>query len=201
MGIELTPPKAARSIQCFLVPVSRTCRRLLLASLLTAAIGWLETPAVTQQFVVEEAIGYDPGACFLEGWHGSTASWLLPACQVLPRLEVLAGGGTVVTDDGRVTEFLLQAKVLLHEGGDDSFGIGLVAGMGLDPFTGRDGRRIPGIRRGSGSARVPCGAADRPHRSAEHRSQLRGAPGPGVPRQGVGARRVLGHAVLPFRGP
>jgi hypothetical protein len=136
---------------------------MLVAGLFTTATGCLAPAAATQQFVVEEAIAGDPGACYLEGWHGSTSSWVLPACQLSPRLELAGGAGRVLTDGERAWEYVLQAKVLLHEGGDDSFSIGLVAGMGLDPFAGRNGRRVPGVYAHVPLTRPLAGGAVRAH--------------------------------------
>lgn len=86
-----------------------------------------------QQFVTDDAAIVEPGACQLEAWHGEASSWILPACQFVPRLELTAGVGFVAHGDHRDTEYLFQGKVLLREPPDDGMAIGAVLGFGFDP--------------------------------------------------------------------
>jgi hypothetical protein len=99
-----------------------------------------------QQFVVDDAAVVDAGACQLEAWHGGTASWILPACQPFRNLELTAGLGLHAGGEGgRDPEYVLQAKYLIRGWGPRQLGIGVVAGIGADPFTQVSGRRLQGV--------------------------------------------------------
>jgi hypothetical protein len=71
---------------------------------------WFPTPAATQQFVTDDAGIVDFRACQLEGWHGESASWVLPACQPIRHLEITAGVGFIPENGSRAVEYVLQAK-------------------------------------------------------------------------------------------
>jgi hypothetical protein len=88
-----------------------------------------------QQFVVDDADLVERNACQLDGWHGTGASWLLPACHLLPGVEIMAGIGSVVLGGARHTEYVVQGKTLLRGAGTHPVSIGLVGGLGLDPLS------------------------------------------------------------------
>jgi hypothetical protein len=95
--------------------------------------------ATAQQLVTDDAAIVDYRACQLEGWHGETSSFLLPACTFLPGLEFTTGIGLV--DDhgaGRETEWLLEAKYLFRplEAGNWGVGAGPIHRIGRDPVEG-----------------------------------------------------------------
>jgi hypothetical protein len=80
----------------------------------------------------------------LEAWHGDAASWVLPACQPFRRLEVTAGVGSIWEEGGNHrAEYVIQGKTLFRDLEEDSFGIGLVAGAGLDPLAQLAGAPLP----------------------------------------------------------
>jgi hypothetical protein len=86
-----------------------------------------------QQFVTDDAEIVDYRACQLEGWHGESASWALPACQLIRNLELTAGVGQLSANGETRTEYVLQAKTVLRElqpGGRVSPG---AAGRGARP--------------------------------------------------------------------
>lgn len=107
---------------------------LLAAALPLAAALLAPRTATAQQFVTDDAAVVDRRACQLEAWHGEVASWILPACQFIPNLELTAGIGFLEHGDGRDTEYVVQGKYLLRELTPGGFGTGLVAGVGLDPL-------------------------------------------------------------------
>jgi hypothetical protein len=111
-------------------------------ALLAAALVLLApVPGTGQQFVVDDAPVVDPGACQLEAWHGRLAGWALPACQLLPDLEVTAGIGWVRDfDDGWNVDYVVQGKYALRELAANDFGLSLVAGAGLGPVAQAMGR-------------------------------------------------------------
>jgi hypothetical protein len=100
-----------------------------LAAGLLAASG-----AHAQQFVTDDAAITDRGACQLEAWYGEAASWVLPACHFVREFELTGGIGFVNDGEGRSTEYVLQGKYLLREMTSNSFGVGVVAGLGYDPL-------------------------------------------------------------------
>jgi len=96
-----------------------------------------------QQFVVDDAAIADHGACQVEAWHGRTASWVQPACTLVPNLEITAGVGWI--DHGepdREVEWTVEAKYLFREMAPGRFGVGLIAGVGVDPSAGATGDRF-----------------------------------------------------------
>lgn len=103
-------------------------------------------PADAQQFVVDDAEIVDRNACQFEAWHGQTGSWILPACQFIPNLEITAGIGFV--DEGgdtRDVEYVVQAKYLFRELRPNDIAFGLVAGFGFDPLAQVTGQRLHGF--------------------------------------------------------
>lgn len=114
----------------------RTAARLRAAasfmSLVVAACT-LPQPAVAQQFVTDDAFITESRACQLEAWHGETSSWLQPACHFVRPVELMLGAGSVAGDDGRSTQYVLQAKAQLREPRTGGIGYGFVAGLGHDP--------------------------------------------------------------------
>jgi hypothetical protein len=104
-------------------------------------------PAVAgaQQFVTDDAKIVDYRACQLEGWHGESASWALPACQLIRNVELTAGVGQLSSNGETRTEYVLQAKTILRELRPGGLGIGLVAGAGIDPLTQVTGGRVSGL--------------------------------------------------------
>lgn len=101
-------------------------------------------PAAAQQFVVDDAAIVDRGACQLEAWSGESSTWLLPACQFIPRTELTLGAGFVPDNGGRSWEWVAQAKVNLREMQDNMAGVGLVFGVGMDPIGQTAGSRVSG---------------------------------------------------------
>lgn len=96
-----------------------------------------------QQFVVDDAEIVDRNACQFEAWHGQTGSWILPACQFIPSLEISAGIGFV--DEGgdtRDVEYVVQGKYIVRELQPNDVAFGLVAGFGLDPLAQVTGERL-----------------------------------------------------------
>jgi hypothetical protein len=124
---------------------SELVRRVRHLSLLCAVFAMMATasPVHAQQFVTDDAALVERGACQLEAWYARPASWILPACQVIPNLEVTAGLGAVETVEGaHDVRYVLQGKTLFRELEPDGFGIGLVGGFGLDPLGQIVARRI-----------------------------------------------------------
>jgi hypothetical protein len=112
---------------------------------ISAVIMALSADAFAQQFVVDDAEIADRGACQLEAWHGQTGSWILPACQFIPNLEITAGIGFVDEDgDTRDFEYVVQGKYIFRELQPNDFAIGLVAGFGFDPLSQVTGERVHG---------------------------------------------------------
>jgi hypothetical protein len=104
----------------------------------------LVSPGTTvgQQYVVDDASIVDHRSCQVEAWHGERASWMLPACQLIRNVEVAVGAGFVYGDDGhRETEYAVEVKTLFRPLVTDSWGVGLVAGVGPNPSA------VPGERR------------------------------------------------------
>jgi hypothetical protein len=101
-------------------------------------------PVAAQQFVVDDAAIVDRGACQLEAWTGESSTWLLPACQFIPRTELTLGAGFVPENGGRSWEWVAQAKVSLREMQDNTAGVGLVFGVGMDPIGQAAGSRVSG---------------------------------------------------------
>lgn len=84
-----------------------------------------------QQFVTDDAAVVEYRAVQLEGWHGESSSWILPAFQLIPNLEITTGIGRVVEEGVRKTEYVAQGKYLFQERTDSSLGVGIVAGAGF----------------------------------------------------------------------
>jgi hypothetical protein len=112
-----------------------------------------------QQFVTDDAGIVDFRACQLEAWRGEIASWVLPACQILPRLELTAGVGLVQEEAERQLDYVLQAKYRLRELGASGLGIAVavVAGVGFDPISQifGEGALLPEYQLGVRAALVP----------------------------------------------
>lgn len=99
-------------------------------------------PAHGQQYVVDDATLVGHRSCQLEAWHGARASWILPACQPVRNLEVTAGAGFQDQGDGhRTTKYAVEAKTLFRPLETNSWGAGLVVGVGPNPSA------VPGERR------------------------------------------------------
>jgi hypothetical protein len=101
--------------------------------LCATALGLMAPRAAAQQFVTDDATIVAPDACQLEAWHGRTASWILPACQFIPGVELTAGVGFEAHGDHRDPEYLLQGKGLLYAPADGAVWAGLVAGLSFEP--------------------------------------------------------------------
>jgi hypothetical protein len=87
--------------------------------------------AGAQQYVVDDAEIVDLNACHVEAWHGQRSSWILPACQLIPNLEIAAGVGFIEEGLGhRETEYAVEAKTLLRPLTPGDWGVGLVLGVG-----------------------------------------------------------------------
>jgi len=107
---------------------------LLAAGLLAASTVSHPSSLDAQQYVVDDAAIVDHGACQLEAWHGRRASWILPACQPIRNLEIAMGAGFIDDGDGaREPEYAIEAKTLLRPLAPDSWGVGLVVGVGPNP--------------------------------------------------------------------
>ncbi len=105
---------------------------------------WLgAVPLAGQQYVVDDAAVVDPGACQIEAWHGERASWILPACHLIPGLELTFGSGFVNgAGSDRTTEYAIEAKTLFRDPDVDGWGIGVVVGVGPNPSADADQRRF-----------------------------------------------------------
>lgn len=116
-----------------LPPRQRSFARLAVIAV-AVALAFFVTPALAQQYVVDDAEIVDYRACHVEAWHGERASWILPACQPVRNLEVAAGVGFI--DDGfgaRETEYAIEAKTLFRPLSTNDWGAGLVVGVGPNP--------------------------------------------------------------------
>lgn len=100
-------------------------------------------PAETQQYVVDDAAIVNYRACQVEAWHGERASWILPACQLGRNVELTVGAGFV--DEGnshRETKYAVEAKTLFRPLDTNSWGVGLVLGVGPNPSAVSGERRF-----------------------------------------------------------
>jgi hypothetical protein len=107
--------------------------RFVICTVALAGALLLPIRAAGQQFVTDDAARVDRGACQVEVWHGEVSSWLLPACHLVPGVELTAGLGWVRENGERSTENVLQAKSVFRPLGPNRLAVGLVAGLGLDP--------------------------------------------------------------------
>ncbi|TVR66105.1 MAG: hypothetical protein EA422_02715 [Gemmatimonadales bacterium] len=126
---------------------SRLCpRTAYILPMVGALLCLLATPGAGQQYVVDDAVIVSPRACQIEAWHGERASWILPACHLLPGLELSIGAG-FVNGAGldRTPEYALEAKTLLRDAAVDGWGIGMVLGVGPNPSADADQRRFGDI--------------------------------------------------------
>lgn len=101
-------------------------------------------PVPAQQFVTEEAMLVDLGACKLEGWVGQASAWVQPACHVFRNLEVAAGIGSLRLPGGRATEYFVHGKKLFRTLDRGVVAWGVVLGAGLDPIAQLSGEPAPG---------------------------------------------------------
>jgi hypothetical protein len=101
--------------------------------------------AGAQQIVTNDAALIERGACRLEAFHGERASWVKPACHVVPGLQVELGVGTFREDGGRLFEYEIQAKYLFFDAAGARPGIGVVVGAGIDPAGQALGARVSGL--------------------------------------------------------
>jgi hypothetical protein len=126
-GLLLRAGHAVAAVRVTFLPLAS-----LFAANLVAPAG-----AASQQFVTDDAAIVDRRACQLEAWLGQTSSWILPACQFVPRLEITAGVGfgDGGHGGGRHAEYVLQGKYLFRELAPGGLGVGLVAGLGYDPLS------------------------------------------------------------------
>jgi hypothetical protein len=123
-----------------------TIRAVVMAAVAASIAVFFAPTADAQQFVVDDAEIVDRNACQFEAWHGQSASWILPACQFIPNLEITAGIGFV--DEGgdtRDIEYVVQGKYLFRELQPNDFSIGFVAGFGFDPLSQITGERLHGF--------------------------------------------------------
>jgi hypothetical protein len=112
MSYRAAPPAALR--------VSDARGPTILSGLLLGVLLYA-CPASAQQFVTEDAAIVGRGACQLEVWHGERQSWLEPACQFIPRLEVTLGVG-LIDPPNRSTEYLLEVKTLVRDFDEGRYG-------------------------------------------------------------------------------
>jgi hypothetical protein len=112
-----------------------------LLALATAVLQASPGIARAQQFVVDDAPIVDTGACQLAAWRGRLAGWALPACQLLPNLEVTAGMGWLRDfGDGWHVDYVVQGKYSLRDLEPGGVGVSVVAGAGLGPLAQAMGR-------------------------------------------------------------
>ncbi len=119
-----------------------TSRGWLSAAVSVIAATMLATPGFAQQWDVDDAEIVDRGACQVEAWHGERASWILPACQPFRNVEISLGAGFIDAGDGhRDVEYAVEVKTLFRALATNSWGVGLVVGIGPDPSAAEiDGR-------------------------------------------------------------
>jgi hypothetical protein len=117
---------------------ARTC------ALAVAVVLWGAGSAAGQQFVTDDAAIVDANACQVEAWYARPGSWLLPACQLIPRVEITAGAGAIEADGAYQLRYVVQAKSILTELGPNG-ALGLVGGFGLDPLGQIVARRIDAV--------------------------------------------------------
>jgi hypothetical protein len=102
--------------------------------------------ALAQQFVTDDAAIVDRDACQVEAWYAQPATWVLPACQLVRHLELTAGIGRVEVRDGvHELRYVFQAKTPFRQQEVHGFGLGAVAGVGLDPLGQVVARRIDAV--------------------------------------------------------
>lgn len=118
-----------------------TLRRFVLPTWVATALFISGGSLAAQQYVVDDAVIVAPRSCQAEMWHGERASWILPACQILPNLEVTVGAGFVNGDGSdRESEYTLEGKTILREMGPEAWGVGVVVGIGPNPSADVDER-------------------------------------------------------------
>jgi hypothetical protein len=128
--------------------------------LFMAGIQLLPAGAAAQQFVTDDAEIVDYRACQVEVWRGETASWLLPACQVIRNLEIAAGMGFVEGENGRSAEHVVEGRLSPRKIAP-GVGMGFVAGVSFRSVAG-----LPSRGRGGIHAYIPVSMAiaeDRVH--------------------------------------
>jgi hypothetical protein len=94
--------------------------------------------AAGQQYITDDAAITESRACQIQMWHGERASWVLPVCTPVRRVELSLGFIAVWDSDpapGRTGhfEYVVQAKAPLRPLRTDGWGIGAVVGAGRDP--------------------------------------------------------------------
>lgn len=115
--------------------------RLIVAAGLVVVILTGVDSVAAQQYVVDDAVIVVPRSCQAEMWHGERASWILPACQILPNLEITLGAGFVNGDGSdREPEYAVEGKTILREMAPDAWGVALVMGLGPNPSADVDER-------------------------------------------------------------
>ena len=114
-------------------------RALAAAALIVTA----STPALTQQYITDDAAIMEHRACQVQMWHGERSSWVLPVCTPTHNLELSVGFIAVWRDGAdKHFEYVLQAKTLFKPLTVDGWGAGFVAGVGRDPALASTSPRV-----------------------------------------------------------
>jgi hypothetical protein len=154
--------RGVSSRACHLRPPAHTVTLIVLSLVLVREV----PTALAQQFVTDDAAVVERDACQVEAWHAQRATWVLPACHLLRNLELTAGIGRVeVRQDVHEARYVFQAKTLFRQQEVHGFGLGAVAGVGLDPLGQIVARRIDAV-----FAYVPLSIAAADGRVALHQN-------------------------------
>jgi hypothetical protein len=111
------------------------CGALSLVILLAGTV-----PALPQQLVTEDASIVERGACQIEAWHGPRATWVEPACQLIPRLEITAAVGW--TGSPRTAKYLLEMKTFVRDVDDNGYGWGVMGGVEVEDWPSVPARAV-----------------------------------------------------------
>ena len=86
-----------------------------------------------QQVLVDDAEITPPRSAQIEVWHGWQESWILPAVQLIPRLELSAGTAFVREEESdlRSTEYGFEGKVSILDPETAPAGLAAVVGTGV----------------------------------------------------------------------
>jgi len=89
-------------------------------------------PLAGQVFATDDAEVVDPSACQLDAWAGEAETWILPACQFVPNLEITAGAlFTDFSSGSRDPAGILEAKYQFRSPDDEEWGWAAVLGAAL----------------------------------------------------------------------
>ncbi len=106
------------------------CAAALVFLLWTAAPGAI----LGQQLVTDDATAAAVGGCELEAWVGEQERWVLPACRIIPMMEVTAGATFFDSGSGSLDPHgVLEGKFLRRER-NEALGFQLGAAFSPDPF-------------------------------------------------------------------